>query len=202
MIKKSTRRRTTLRALYRTVLSVAVATFVCISPIESKTVKMPAHFQSYSMTDIGNKLRCIVGNTTQEGLNGRAFVYLIDLTTHEIRWVTKIPLRPNDYQNRATHCLAGDKKVYALIQTDTSSFQATSQTFVDVVTLDEATGQIESTENVIAKEAGRRPSTWVDGGPENFRRENGKIVVTGQYFNLDNPEVRKPFTASPAPATP
>lgn len=190
-------RATVKRGTFHKALSLAALALLCSAPSASNAAAMPAHFKSYAMTDIGNGLRCIVGDTTDEGLNGKAYVYVVDLTTHKIRWVTRIPLTPRWYQNRATHCLADDTKVYALDQSDTSSFQTLSQTFVDVVTLDRATGRIESTDSVIAKDAGDRASTWVEKGAENFRFEDGKIIVSGQFFNLDDPETRKPFTASP-----
>lgn len=179
----------------------SVIALACLStlPPEVEAASVPAHFKSYSMTDIGGGLRCIAGDTTNEGSDGRAYVYLVDLTSHKMRWITKIPLPPNRFQNRATHCLADGNKVYAVVQSDTSPSQALSQTFVDVATLDKSTGKLVSTAKVIAPEAGRAPSTWVDDGANNFRMENGKIVVTGQFFNLDNPDVRKPFTASPTP---
>jgi outer membrane protein assembly factor BamB len=199
MVKECARPPAVGHHVRRAGIGIIALMFLWSSPVLTKAATVPAHFQSYALTDIGGGLRCIVGDTTEEGSNGRAYVYLVDLTTHKMRWITKIPLPANRYQNRATHCLADDGKVYALVQSDTSSAQALSQTFVDVVTLDKASGHIESTEKVIAQEAGRTPSTWVDGGAESFRRDNGKIVVTGKFFNLDDPEARKDFTASPTP---
>lgn len=136
---------------HRLGLSVVTLLAMWASPLVSKAVAMPAHFTSYAMTDIGGGLRCIVGNTTDEGLNGRAYVYVVALATHKVRWVTRVPLTPDSYQNRATHCLADDSKVYALDQTDTSYSQALPKTLVDVAVLDRVTGHINSAEKVIAK---------------------------------------------------
>ena len=200
MAEAGTLLRNLMRNARHKALPLVAFVFLLGTPLVASAAKIPSGFEQYAKTDAGEGQQCVVGDVTDEdAMNGRAYVYLENMTSHAVHWVTSVPLRPNRYQNRATHCLSDAGKIYALIQSDTSQTQELSQTFVDVVTLDRATGRIESTEKVIAKEAGRTPSTWVEAGPENFRRDNGKIVVTGKFFNLNNPNDRRAFSASPVP---
>ena len=188
------------RAARRAGLPLVVLALLWGPNFACNAATVPTGFEKYAKTDVGEGLECVVGDVTDEdAMNGRAYIYLEDSQSHSIRWVARVPLRPHRYQNRATHCLSNGREIYALIQSDTSQAQALSQTFVDVVTLDRTNGRIELTEKIIAKEAGRTPSTWIEAGPENFRRESGKIVVKGKYFDLQNPATRKSFTASPTP---
>lgn len=187
-------------SVLRKILPIAALFILSTMPFVSSAAKIPAGFESYAKVEAGEGLQCVVGDITdQDAMNGRAYVYLEEKKTHRIQWSVRIPLPPNRYQNRATHCLSDPGKIYVLVQSDTSQAQALSQTFVDVVTMDKTTGRIESTGRVIAAQAGRAPSTWVEAGAGNFRMENGKIVVTGKYFNLQDPDTRKSFTASPTP---
>lgn len=201
MIQERTDLPSLLRHVRHTRWSLLAVVLLVGMPLVCQAAKIPAGFDLYAKTDAGEGLQCVVGDVTDEdAMNGRAYIYLEDTRSHNVRWVTSVPLRPNRYQNRATHCLSDAGKIYALVQSDTSQAQALSQTFVDLVTLNEATGRIESTEKVIAGEAGRTPSTWVEAGAQNFRRDNGKLIVTGKYFNLQDPDARKTFTASLIPS--
>jgi|GEM_PF-6135934 len=169
--------------------------------VASEAANLPLHFDTNATASMGKDLRCIVGNATDgDGMNARAWVTVEDAKNHNLRWATPIPLEKNWYQNQATHCLSDGNRVLAVIQSDTMSEAATSQTFVEVATLNAATGRIESLDPVKIPGFHGAASMRVDEGVENFQLVGGKPVVKGQYFALSNRDDVKPFSASPTPA--
>jgi len=167
----------------------------------SRAASLPQHFDINAKADVGPGLRCVVGNATDaDGMNARAWVTIEDAKTHKLRWATPVPLDKDWYQSQATHCLGDGNRVLAVIQSDTMPEAATSQTFVEVATLDVATGHLESLDPVKIPGFHGAASMRVDNGDENFRMVDGKPVVKGQYFVLNNRDDIKPFSASPSPA--
>jgi len=167
----------------------------------SRAANLPPHFDANAKASIGHGLQCVVGNATDaDGMNARAWVTVEDAKSHRVRWATAVPLDKNWYQNQATHCLSDGNRVLAVVQSDTMSEAATAQTFVEVATLDVATGHLESLDPVKIPGFHGAASMRVDNGEENFRLIDGKPVVKGQYFVLSNRDDIKPFSASPSPA--
>lgn len=167
------------------------------TPLVGKAAKVPEHFRMSAATNVEGGLRCVVGRTTKDGFNQRAYVYLEETATHKLLWVTPIPLLANFYENRASHCLAEGSKVYALIQSDSDSVPVVSQTLVSVARIDQATGHIDANELIKLPNVKGPITVFVYDGPESFRSERGAIVVKGEYgFKGDAADTRTPFTAS------
>jgi len=166
------------------------------APAVSKAAQVPANFKPYATTDIGGGLSCVVGATTKhgEGLDERAYVYLEESASHQIRWITPIPLRPGWYQNRAAHCAAAGDSIYALVQSDTNAVPVLSQTLISVATLNAANGHLGTNDIVRVSDMKGAHTVFVYEGAENFRLEDGKIVVTGEWATKgDAADTRTPF---------
>jgi hypothetical protein len=159
------------------------------------TAKLPTGFTAYGSTPIEGG-ECIAGNATKEGLDGRAFVYVKDVRTQQPRWVTAIPLPSDWYQNRATHCFAMGGSLFVLVQSDTSQRSSISQTLLNVVELSPATGKILANQDADVPGVDAGYSSWVDKGNEGFHEDKGQIKISGQYFLMNDPNKRIPFTAA------
>lgn len=157
--------------------------------------KLPKAFDAYATTSVDGG-DCVAGNTTREGMTGRAYVYFRDASTGEPRWVTAIPLGEDLYQNRATHCIAMGGSLYVLVQSDTSQASSLSQTMLNVVELSPADGKILADRYADVPGVNAAYSSWVDKGNEGFHAEHGRIEVKGHYFLMSDPEKRLPFTAA------
>jgi hypothetical protein len=176
-----------------------VLVLLLASPLVSKAANVPAHFEKYAMTDLGSGLSCVVGAATKKGesSDGRAYVYLEESASHNIRWITPIPLRPGWYQNRASHCVAAGDSVYALVQSDTNAVPVLSQTLISIATLNQASGHLEANDIVKVPDLKGAHTVFVYDGAENFRFADGKIVVTGEWATKgDAVDTRTPFKAS------
>jgi hypothetical protein len=185
-------------------LSLVILAVLLVAPLLGKAAKIPDSFEAYATTDIGGGLSCVVGATSSggEASNERAYVYLEESASHEVRWITPIPLDHGWYQNRASHCLAAGASIYALVQSDTNAVPVLSQTFVSVATLKLASGHIDA--NDMVKTSGKKGAhtIFVYEGAENFRFENGSIVVTGEWATKgDAAGTRTPFTSTVPVAT-
>ncbi|HVI55557.1 MAG TPA: hypothetical protein VM621_10965 [Luteibacter sp.] len=159
------------------------------------TAKLPKGFTAYGSAPIEGG-ECIAGNVTEEGLDGRAFVYVKDARTQQPRWVAAIPLRSDWYQNRATHCFAMGGSLFVLVQSDTSQRSSISQTLLNVVELSPATGRILANQDADVPGVDAGYSSWVDKGNEGFHEDKGQIKISGQYFLMNDPNKRIPFTAT------
>lgn len=168
-----------------------------VAPLPAKA-KLPKGFTAYGSAPVAGG-ECVAGDATKEGMNGRAFVYIKDAGAGQPRWVTAVPVPPHWYQNRATHCFAMDGSLFVLVQTDTNQATSLSQTLLNVVELSPVTGKIVANHEADVPGVDAAYSSWVDKGPEGFHEDNGQIVVAGQYFLMDDPNKRIPFTARLAP---
>lgn len=157
--------------------------------------KVPKAFDLYGSTAVDGG-ECVAGDTTKEGMDGRAFVYLKDAKTRQPRWVTAIPVGADFYQNRATHCFAMGGSLYVLIQSDTNQATSLSQTVLSVVELSPATGKVLASQYADVPGIDAAYSSWVDKGNEGFHEDHGQIKVSGQYFLTSDPNKRIPFTAT------
>ncbi|WP_185754309.1 hypothetical protein [Luteibacter sp. 9135] len=159
------------------------------------STKVPKAFSAYGSTSVEGG-ECVAGNVTKEGMNGRAFVYFKDARTQQLRWVTAIPVSPDYYQNRATHCFAMGGSLFVLVQSDTNQATSLSQTLLNVVELSPADGKIVSDRYADVPGVDAAYSSWVDKGKEGFHEDHGQIKVSGQYFLMADPNKRMPFTAT------
>lgn len=187
-----------------TLLAMQMAAFPCavIAAAATKTpttkaasAKVPEDFSFYGSTAAEGG-ECVAGNVTEEGMNGRAFVYFKDTRTQQPRWVTAIPVSPDYYQNRATHCLAMGGSLFVLVQSDTDSATALSQTLLDVVELSPADGKIVGDQRADVPGVDTAYSSWVGKGKDGFHEDHGQIKVTGHYFLMTDPDKRMPFTVT------
>lgn len=185
------------------VLSLASGAFLMLGMSGSPLAAgLPKHFHKNASRDIGSGLQCVAGTATDDdGMNGRAHVYVEDTRTHAIQWAASIPLRKGWYQNQATHCLGDGQKVYALVQSETTSQASLSQTFISVVTMNRMDGHIDSVSPVRVPGVHGAVSAWVGEEPEHFAKVDGKIVVTGEYLLMNNRDDIKPFIAHPEDIT-
>jgi hypothetical protein len=161
---------------------------------KTSVLKIPKDFKPLNTTAIDGGLKCVAGVTRDEdAMNQRAFVYVEDANKHPL-WSTPLKLRDDWYQNRATKCVGVGSDVFVLVESDTDSHQATSQTFLSVVKLSAADGKIENTKNLVIDEATGANSAWVGDKPDGFTVMAGKIVVKGNYFLMSDPDTRLPFS--------
>lgn len=185
-------------------LPLVVLALLMAAPFTSKAAKVPSSFEEYARTDVGGGLNCVVGATTNkgEGSDERAYVYLEEFASHKIRWITPIPVHPGWYQNRASHCVAAGDSIYALVQSDTNAVPVLSQTLISIAALDQASGQLKTNEIVKVPDLKGAHTIFVYEGAENFRLEDGKIVVSGEWATKgDAADTRTPFKTSVPVAT-
>lgn len=186
------------RTRYSGALYLALALLMA-APLASKAAKVPANFEQYATTDVGSGLSCVVGAITNKagGSDERAYVYLEESQSHQVRWMTPIPVRPGWYQNRASHCLAAGDSIYALVQSDTNAVPVLSQTLISIVTLNQANGHMETNDVVKVPDLKGAHTVFVYDGAESFRLEDGKIVVAGEWATKgDAADTRTPFKTS------
>jgi len=180
-------------------LSLAVLAASVLVPLDvlasTGQGKLPEAFIAYASTPVDGG-DCVVGDTTHEGMSGRAYVYLKDASTHKPRWITSIPLGQDLYQNRATHCFSMGGYLFVLVQSDTSQATSLSQTLLNVVELSPADGAILADQYADVPGVDAAYSSWVETDNEGFHQDHGQIKVTGQYFLLNDPQNRKPFTTT------
>lgn len=189
--------RTSLRAralLLAGLLATPMALFPPFAQADEPQEKWPRSFTVYDTTPVSGG-NCVVGDATKEGMDGRAYVYLKDTKTRQPAWMTAIPLSNEHwYQNRATHCIALGGSLFVLVQTDTNQATSLSQTLLSVVELSPQTGKIIATQDADIPDVGGSYSAWVEEGKDKFHEQDAKIQITGQYFLMDDPEKRMPFT--------
>ncbi|GLQ48616.1 hypothetical protein GCM10010872_00650 [Dyella flava] len=125
-------------------------------------------------------------------MNQKPFAYVEDLD-HRVRWTAPIAL-PNDaYQARLTHCERLNDALYVLMQADTQQQQTLSQTLLQIVKLNAANGAVIGSTYVDVPGVKDAYSSWVDKGNVNFQAEKEKLIISGHYFRLADPNDRKTF---------
>lgn len=154
---------------------------------------VPANFSEYANAPAGNDRRCLAGaSTDDDGLNQKPVLY-VSGKDQAVQWSQTLPLPPDTYQSRATHCLGTDDLLYVLLQSDTQPEQTLSQTLLRVLKVDSGTGAVLASADVAPVGVTDAHSAWVEEGSANFQLRKDKLVVTGRYFRLAAPEDRKPF---------
>ncbi|GGA38529.1 hypothetical protein [Dyella nitratireducens] len=143
--------------------------------------KLPSGVSVYAHETIDNGQKCLVGaKSDQDGLNERPVVYLAD-ATGGFTWHASLKIPADTYQGRATHCVASPAALFVLVQVDTQSEQSLSQTLLKVVKLDRKTGAVLATKDVAVPGVSAAYSASVDEGGDNFKAENGSLVIKGSY---------------------
>ncbi|GAB5343231.1 hypothetical protein [Pseudomonas fluorescens] len=165
------------------------------APKSESVIGLPKGYRGYGATPFEGG-ECVGGDVTQEGMNGRATVYVDDPVAHQIKWVKTIPLPPRRYQNRATHCVAFGHSLFVLVQTDTHQQTSLSQTLLSVARLSSADGAIETTRDEELPGVEEAYSAWVDKGAQGFQEVSGQLKITGQYRLMHGSNKRIPFTMS------
>lgn len=155
---------------------------------------VPANFSEYGTAQAGNGKRCVAGaSVDDDGLNQKPVLYVSGKDQEDVRWSQTLPLPPDTYQSRATHCLGTNDSLYVLLQSDTRPEQTLSQTLLRVLKVDPGNGAVLASADAEPAGVTDAHSAWVEEGAENFQLQNDKLIVTGRYYRLADPEERKPF---------
>lgn len=162
--------------------------------ITSPTTALPENVSLYAKPNVGAGQQCLVGALTDDdGMNQKPVAYL-EATSSRFVWHATLPLPPNTYQARATHCVGTPSMLYVLVQGDTQPEQSLSQTLLEVVALNRATGAVIASEPIDAPHINAPHTAWVEDGHEHFVIQGNILVITGKYALLSNRD--KPMTFS------
>lgn len=157
---------------------------------------IPAHFSEYAAAPISEGRRCVVGAVTDEdGMEQKPVLYVSD-AANAVLWSRALPLPPNTYQSRATHCVGAEDAIYVLLQSDTRPEQTLSQTLLRVVKVDPRSGGLVNSEEVAPPGISDAYSAWVEEGGDKVQLQEAALVITGNYYRLAEPEAHMPFQAS------
>jgi hypothetical protein len=157
------------------------ATGSAADAVATTGAKLPAGVDIYANETIDNGQKCLVGaKSDQDGLNERPVVYLAD-AKGGFAWHVPLKIPANTYQGRATHCVATPDALFVLVQIDTQSEQALSQTLLKVVKLNRKTGAVLASKDVTVPGVSAAYSSSVEEGEGNFKAEDGNLVVKGSY---------------------
>lgn len=157
--------------------------------------RIPARFEKYGSTSVGDGGDCVVGEVGDEdGMNNRPFVYLAGAADHKVRWVKALGIPKFYYEGRATHCLRKGNDLYVLVQLSTSSFQATNQGELHVVKLLTNDGSVEADVEVVVPNAKRAYSAWA-WDDDDLQLVSEGVVVRGKYRYSDR-EDDLPFSVT------
>ena len=158
---------------------------------QSFNTPLPSNVSLYAKPGIGDGQQCLVGvQTDDDGMNEKPVAYLQKSSTNAI-WHASLPLPPHTYRARATHCAATPTTIYVLVQGDTQPEQSLSQTLLEVVALNRATGTITATKAIEPPNASDAHTAWVEAGDEHFSAQGKDLIVTGKYAppsNRDDPQ--------------
>jgi len=147
--------------------------------------KIPARFDKYGSTSVGEGENCVVGKVGDEdGMNNRPFVYLAGATNRNVRWVKALGIPKFYYEGRATHCVRKGGYLYVLVQLSTSSFQSTNQGELHVLKLQIHDGSVEADIEVVVPDAKRAYSAWA-WEDDDLRLVNDGVMVRGMYRYSD-----------------
>lgn len=152
---------------------------------------MPSSVNFYAKSSIGEGQQCLVGvQTDDDGMNEKPVAHLQKSSTTVI-WHASLPLPPHTYQARATHCVGTPTTLYVLVQGDTQPEQSLSQTLLEVVALNRATGAVTAAKAIEPPNASDAHTAWVEAGDGHFSAQGKDLIVTGKYAplsNRDNPQ--------------
>jgi hypothetical protein len=172
--------------------SSSVPQAVAAATANPVALKLPGHFTPYASAPIGNHRLCVVGTITDDdGMNQKPMVYLAEAAGNRVLWMTPLDLPADMYQSRATHCAIHGNALFVLLQSDTQSEQALSQTLLRVVRLDAVSGAVQIQKDVDVPAA---YSAWVDEGSDHFQWNGDHLVLTGNDRAESNHDSQANFT--------
>ena len=133
--------------------------------------------------------------TDADGMHAKGLVYVND--GKSLAWSTTLKLPEFTEQARATHCVQSGKSLYVLVQADTNTSPALSQTLMNVAQLDAASGKVQAMEYVDLADVKGAFSASVATDAKNFRVTSpGTLEVAGKYVLTDAPDASHDFTVT------
>lgn len=160
---------------------------------------LPEGFKPYATRAIDGDRSCTAGVVTDpDGLQQRPVV-AISGANRTVLWARHLEGLEDAYQARATHCVQGGDALYVLLQSDTDSSPALSQTLLSVVRLDAQGNLTGASDLSVPDAAGKAYSAYVGEVPADFEWTGGALVVKGEYFLTADAEARKPFALTLRP---
>lgn len=161
---------------------------------QSSNAPLPSNVSLYAKPGIGEEQQCLVGaKTDNDGMNEKPVIYL-EKSSNTAIWHTSLPLPPHTYQARATHCVGTPTALYVLVQGDTQPEQSLSQTLLEVVALNRATGVVTATKAIDLPNISDAHTTWVEAGDGHFSVQGKDLIVTGKYAPLSNRDTPVDFS--------
>lgn len=173
--------------------SLLTLSILCATSVwgQSSNASLPSNISLYAKPAIGEGQQCLVGvQTDDDGMNEKPVIYLQKSSTTVI-WHASLPLPPHAYQARATHCAGTPTTLYVLVQGDTQPEQSLSQTLLEVVALNRATGTVTASKAIEPPNVTGAHTTWIEPGDEHFSAQGKDLIITGKYALLsdrDNPQ--------------
>jgi hypothetical protein len=161
---------------------------------QSSNASLPSSVSLYAKSGIGEGQQCLVGvQTDDDGMNEKPVAYLRKSSTTVI-WHASLPLPPHTYQARATHCIGTPTTLYVLVQGDTQPEQSLSQTLLEVVALNRATGAVTATKAIEPPSISDAHTAWVEAGDGHFSAQGKDLIVTGKFASLSNRDNPQDFS--------
>ncbi len=161
--------------------------------------ELPEGYKSYTEQALGDQRTCTAGVVTDaDGLQQRPVVAITG-ASRTVLWARHLEGLEDAYQARATHCVQGGDALYVLLQSDTDSSPALSQTLLSVARLDLQGNLTGASDLSIAEAAGKAYSAYVDDVPTDFVWRGGALAVSGEYFLTAAPDELKPFALTLTP---
>ena len=147
---------------------------------------LPSNVDLYATSSIGDGQQCLVGaQTDDDGTNEMPVTYL-EKAPNTIIWHASLPLPPDTYQARATHCTGAPTMLYVLVQGDTQFEQSLSQTLLEIIALNRATGAVAAIKPIDIPNINEAHTTWVEDGSSHFLAQGNDLIVAGKYDLLSN----------------
>jgi hypothetical protein len=161
---------------------------------QRSNASLPSSVSLYAKPGIGDGQQCLVGaQTDEDGMNEKPVAYLEKSSTTVI-WHVSLPSPPHTYQARATHCIGTPTTLYVLVQGDTRPEQSLSQTLLEVVALNRATGAVTATKAIEPPNIIDAHTTWVEAGDGHFSAQGKDLIVTGRFAPLSNRDNPRDFS--------
>lgn len=175
---------------------------VAATPAETTApaaVALPADFREYGSTAFDGGKLCVVGAVSNaDELAQRPYV-AVKRDDGQVLWVHALSGIEGMYQARATHCVHDAGTLRVLMQSDTHSQQALSQTQLSVATIAADGGEPASEFVAVPGTQDKAYSAWVEPGTENFMVRDGQLQVRGHYRFTEDPETEHDFEVGLGP---
>ena len=154
--------------------------------------KIPENFMDYATETVGKgNIRVVGAATDEDGVNQKPVVYAAAGKGELPLWLDQLELPANSFQSRATHCNQSDGALFVLLQADTQPEQTLSQTLLQVVKINPATGEILIRRDVAVTSA---YTAWVEEGASHFHWVDGTLLISGNYRTQSDDGPQKSFT--------